>query len=283
MLEGALSMGDKKSGKVVRVDFKTRKAVVNIESDQPPVIKTKHVKKVAPAEEGSIGSGQWAEMKDLVGLWVELSEKTSRPVKWGSAYNQLYRQATSRGKKGVTRWNDYPVEDYVKGIKFLQQKIAIVKKERSYRENDPEAWVKNRKIAIKARLGQLKISSDIEHEYLLAVYGHDSISKLNPSDLEKFYKYVFGSKPLFLIPKPKEKSIQELREIELDRIIKLMKLDAYPKLPMGKSEVWQLLAANSPGLFGDIGGESFGRFWTKQKLYSCKPGRSGSSQESPKI
>lgn len=275
-------MSDRKSSKVVMVDFKTKKTVVNIESDQPPIIKAKSVKKVAPAEEGSIGSGQWAEMKDLVELWVTTSKKTGKPVSWGSAYKQVYRQATSRGKKGVTRWNDYPVCDYIKGMKFIQQKITILKNEKSYRDNDPETWVKDRKIAIKSRLRQLKISSDTEHEYLLAVYGYNSISKLSPSALDKFYRYVFGSKPLFLIPKPKEKSTQQLREIELDRVIKLMSLDGYEALPMGKNDVWQLLKANSPTLFGDLGSDSFNKFWTKQKLYSCRRGKPSRAKEHPK-
>lgn len=270
---------------VIRLDAKLNLATVNlkaegsarvnVESGGGVIIRPKIIKQVVPPAAGSISAGQWAEMKEKVNEWVNAAQLVGRPLEHKAACSKVYKQAKSAGAKGVARWADFPACDFEEAMKFLRSEIGRVRRTNAFMEKDPEAARKNMLAEIHKKKAERSIADAQYREYLVASYGVDSAKHLDMGQLQVLRDYV-RSGGRFMLPKPKEKSLQELREQALESLMR----ERLGVCFNGINEAHAELLVREPTLFG-IGFDAFNSFWKKQKITGVKRGRKSSALESP--
>lgn len=249
---------------------------VNVAATGRVTVRPKIVKQVSPPAEGSISPGQWAEMSAAIKEWGAVAELAGRPLNWRSAYPRVYAQAKSVGKKGVTRWQDFPACDFERGMKFIRSEVGKLRKTNRFIENDPEAFRKAMLAKIHQKKKEMGIPESRYREYLLAMYGVNSSGLLDIGQLQVFSDYLQNG-GLCILPKPKEKSVFELREDSLRALMQERKGAGFGSI----DEAHAQLIGRDPALFSGAATETFQLFWKKQKVTKLKRGRKASSLESP--
>lgn len=250
---------------------------VNVEADGKVIFRPKIIKQVSPPAEGAITPGQWAEMKAEIKEWGAVAELAGRPLDWRTVYPRVYAQAKSAGKKGVTRWQDFPDCDFERAMKFIRQETGKLRKTNRFVENDPEAFRKAMLGKIHKKIKERGIPDSQYREYLMAEYGVNSSGMLDIGQLQVFSEYIQNGGRCIL-PKPKEKTVFELREASLRSLMQERNGADFGSINEAQAE----LIGRDPALFSDLGLDSFQLFWKKQKVTKLKRGRKASSLEAPR-
>jgi hypothetical protein len=241
-------------------------ARVHVESEGGVLVRPKIVKKVEPRAEGAVSPNQLAQIKEKVEEWVSVSVLVGKAVTWGRAYSWVKRQAVS--VSGVVELRNFPLADFDGVMKKLQSKIGELKRTNKYLENDPEAAFKSMTKAIKVKQRERGIADQQYRDYLISVYGVDSSTKLQLSQLKILYEYVLSG-GRFLIPKEQEKSILDRRIESLARLMEARKGEIFTS----RTEAFNELKRHEYGLFGDLTDASFDKFWKVQQVTKVKRGR----------
>jgi hypothetical protein len=248
---------------------------VKVTSAERVVVKVKNEKIKQQVDYDVISQGQRAEMHKLVMEWVHTAALAGRPILPQAANAALNRQAKSVGKCGVTSRDYYPACDFERGKKFLVDRIRELRNTRNFEEKDPDGAFNRALAEIHVKLKQKGITEDQYREYLAAEFGVSSAKELDLGQLLKLRDYL-RSGGRCLLPKPKEKSIFELRCEALKRLMALRGGETFTSV----DEAWKALRLNDFTLF-NVSSETFTSFWKKQKIVKLKRGRKVSAKELP--
>lgn len=249
---------------------------VNVKAEGSVTVRPKIVKTFTLPVEGAITPGQRAAFKEKVNEWVSASGLVGGDVNYPRAYKQLNRQAKSAGKYGVDRLDNYPACDFERGMLFLRKEIGKIRNTNKFIENDPEAARNNMLKEIHVNLKENKIPDSQYREYLMAEYGVNSAKLLDIGQLQCLRDY--SRKGRFLIPKPKEKSVNERRTESLKRLMEARNGVRFSSIDEAQAE----LCKHDYGLFSDLGMDAFVTFWKGQKVTKIPRGRKKTSKEAPK-
>ncbi|HPE62415.1 MAG TPA: hypothetical protein PLB10_18970 [Thiolinea sp.] len=161
-------------------------------------------------------------------------------------------------------------------MKYLRMEIGKLSKSSRYIQNDPETARRKMLAVIHHKKKANKVGDVAYREYLLAEFGATSSAGLDMASLMRFRDYMQGGGKCIL-PRPKEKSLQERR---VDSLVRLMQLrGGEPFSSLDNAQV--ALIEHDRGLFDGLGLDAFRKFWGRQKVTKLKRGRKASSQEVP--
>lgn len=148
-----------------------------------PVIRPKVVVKTG---DGVVDAAQKAELKRLIGEWIEARNAVRKgdmswPGAW-SAFNAAF---------GLNKYDELKMEEFGKARAWIQRQTAIISSMRSAPKKMPN-WRNGVIAAIKARSKNQLGDADIYRPYIQNRFGKCSLTELTDDELQTTRQYIFG-------------------------------------------------------------------------------------------